>query len=125
MPIPSWPSVPYQPLANSCKRDPLLPPIRTEMEGGNVRQRRRPGDSVSVISQTIRLTDSEFNSLESWVSASAGSGVARFTMSVWLGTSYQSKTVQFEGSGQGFPYAVSEPFPDAKDVSMTLRVFGV
>lgn len=125
MPLPAWPAAPYEPLANSWRRDPLLPPIRTEMEGGNVRQRRRPGDNVSIISQTIRMTDEEFVALESWVSGSIGGGVARFSMHVWLGASYQSKTVQFEGGGQGFPYSVSEPYPGAKDVTMTLRVFGI
>ena len=125
MPLPSWPAVSYEPLANSWRRDPLLPPIRTEMEGGNVRQRRRPGDNVSIVSQTVRMTNAEFSTLESWVSTSLGSGVARFTMSVWLGANYQSKTVQFEGTGQGFPYSVSEPYAGAKDVAMTLRVFGV
>lgn len=125
MPIPSWPAVPYRPLRNGYSKSPLLAPIRTEMDGGNVRMRRRPGDNVSIVSQTIWMTNSEFATLESWVSSTLGGGVARFTMSVWLGSAYSSKTCQFEAKGQDFPYSVASVGPDTVAVSMVLRVFSV
>lgn len=86
--------------------------------------RRRPGDNVAVITQTIRMTDSEYAALDAWLVSDISEGVARFTMDVWLGDEFVNKTVQFQ-AGQNFPYAVSEPFPDAKDVDMTLRVYDV
>lgn len=125
MPLPAWPAVPYRPLRNGYRKSPLLAPIRTEMEGGNVRLRRRPGDNVALVSQTIWMTKSDFATLESWVSGTLGGGVARFTASVWLGSAYSTKTCQFEASGQEFPYSVSSIGSDTVAVSMTLRVFGV
>lgn len=97
------------------------------MDGGNVRLRRRPGDSVSIITQTVVMTSDEFATLESWVASSINGGVGRFTMNVFMGTSagYASKTVQFEQSGQSFPYSVSWFGFTHRSVGMTLRVFGV
>lgn len=95
------------------------------MEGGNVRQRRRPGDNVAVVTQTIVVTSAEFATLESFVKTTLNGGSARFTMLVYfLGTGYVSKTVQFMSSGQTFPYSPRPVGRDRVAVSMTLRVYG-
>lgn len=96
------------------------------MEGGNVRQRRRPGDNVAIVSQTVLMTNAQFATLEGWVSSSLGGGVARFTMSVFLGgAAFISKAVQFEPTGQDFPYSAAWFGTTHRAVAMTLRVFGV
>lgn len=119
----AWPAVPYAPIRDSWKRAPFLPPIRTEMEGGNVRMRRRPGDNVAIISQVVEMTESELSTLDAWVVSDIGSGVGRFTMSVWLGSAFQSKTAQFEAGSGDFPYAVSAVTDGVVRVTMALRVF--
>lgn len=125
MPLPAWPGVPYAPLRHGWSKQPLLPPIRTEMEGGNVRQRQRPGDNVAILTQTVRMSLAEFATLEAWVAAAIGQGVGQFTMQVWLGNAFESKTVQFEANGNSFPFAVTAVGPGAVAVAMTLRVFDV
>lgn len=126
MALPEWPNISYEPRRDSWRKDPLRPPIRTEMEGGNIRIRRRPGDNVAIISQTVELTQDELNTLDAWVSTTLGGGVARFSMLVFLGGPvFVSKTVQFEAGSESFPYAVGEVAKDKFAVSMRLRVYGV
>lgn len=127
MPLPQWPSIPYEPRRDSWRQESRrLPPIRTEMDGGNIRTRRRPGDNVAIISQAVDLTSDELTTLNAWVTSAIGEGVARFSMLVFLGgDGFVSKTVQFDSGGESFPFAVSEIAKDRFLVSMRLRVYGV
>ncbi len=116
MPHPSWPvDLPYKPRRDQYKISPRLPPIETEMEGGNVRQRSRPGDDVRIIEQTLRFTDAQY---AAWNTFYLANGTGRISMPVFLAPSYVTSTVQIIG------------VPDAsKDglkwqVPMKLRVYG-
>jgi hypothetical protein len=99
---------------------PFLGPIETEMEGGNVRLRSQPGSNVATVQWRRRMTTAQFASFDAFVRATLSNGTSRFTMPVWLGTSYVTRTVQI----------VKDSLAVEQDglfisVSMTLRVHGL
>ncbi|MBR0882188.1 hypothetical protein ACVMGC_011552 [Bradyrhizobium barranii subsp. barranii] len=101
MALPSWPAVPYRPARDSFQPiKPFLDPIATEMEGGNTRQRPRPGDNVATLGQTIMMTPAEAETFKTWVKTTLANGTARFTAQVWTGAAYVSKTCQFAKDGK-------------------------
>ncbi|WP_027578488.1 hypothetical protein [Bradyrhizobium sp. Ai1a-2] len=121
MALPSWPAVNYRPQRDGfqpIKR--FLDPLATDMEGGNTRQRPRPGDNVGTITQTINLTIAEHNIFVPWVKTTLNNGTARFTANVWLGSSYASKTCQFTKDGKPTYSPISSSHVA---VTMTLRVY--
>jgi hypothetical protein len=113
--------VPYQQRRQNWKiAQPFIGPIETEMEGGNVRQRSRPGSNVATMQWRRRMTAAQYASFDTFVRATLSNGTSRFTMPVWLGASYATKTVQI----------VKESLAIDQDglfvsVSMTLRVYGM
>lgn len=124
MTLPTWPVTTYQPVPDSFQ--PLqraLDPISTDMEGGNTRERPRPGDNVGAITQTIWLSLSDYDTVTAWVKSTLNNGTARFTMNVWLGSSYVSKTVQFIKPGTTLTSGYIGP--NIVALTMTLRVYGV
>src|SRR3569833_2347557 len=82
-------------------RDPLV----TEMEGGNIRQRPRPGDNVGTLTQTIWISAAEHDTFVAWVKSTLGNGTGRFTANVWLGTAYLTKVCQFVKPVTNLKYA--------------------
>lgn len=122
MALPSWPAVPSDPQSDSfqsVKR--MLDPIKTEMEGGNVRLRSRPGDNVGLVGQTIIMTLAQHDVFQAWVKNTLSNATARFTAPVWLGSSFQTKVCQFsDGAPRSAYYG-----PQQVAVTMTLRVFDV
>src|ERR1043166_1712002 len=123
MPLPSYPSyIPYRPRRNEWSMpQPFVPPLETEMEdGSNVRLRSTPGSNVAIVQQIVRMLPAERDTFDAFVRATLNNGTSRFTMSVWLGSSYQTKTVQFV---KGSPtYQNLDRFVQ---VAMKLRVFGM
>jgi hypothetical protein len=122
MPLPAWPvDVPHQQRRQDWQiPQPFISALETEMDGGNVRLRSRPGSDVATVQWRRRLTSSQFTSFDTFVRTTISNGTSRFTMPVWLGTSYVTKTVQI----------VKDSLAIAQDglfisVSMTLRVYGV
>ena len=65
------------------------------IQGGNTRQRSRPGDNVGTITQTIWMSLVEHDTFVNWVKTTLNNGTARFTTNVWLGSSYVNKVCQF------------------------------
>lgn len=101
MPLPTWPAVPYRPTRDGFQPiKPFLDPISTEMEGGNIRQRPRPGDNVASLGQTIMMTPADAETFKAWVKTTLNNGTARFTALVWTGAAYVSKTCQFAKDGK-------------------------
>jgi hypothetical protein len=122
MPLPAWPNdVPYLQRRQDWEiTQPFIGPIETEMEGGNVRQRSRPGSNVATVQWRRRMTTAQHASFDAFVRATLSNGSARFTMPVWLGAGYVTKTVQ----------VVKDSLAIEQDglfvsVSMTLRVYGM
>lgn len=125
MPLPTWPvGVNYRPQRGSFTGiTRALEPISTAMEGGNVRERSRPGDNIATIPQAIWMKAAEKALFVAWVKTTLSNGTARFTMNVWLDNAYVSKTCQFVKGAGGIKYDFVSPGVDS--VSMTLRVYDV
>jgi hypothetical protein len=121
MPLPAWPStVPFKPRRTEWSMpQPFLPPLATEMDGGNTRLRSRPGDNVAIVQQIIRMSVSEFNTFDAFVRGTLNNGTSRFTGNVWLGSAYANKTLQFAEPPQ--PQAAGQKIP----VAMKIRVYGM
>lgn len=75
--------------------EPYIAPVITDMAGGNKRARTDAGDELRHISFGIMLTNAEFETFRTFVITTLKRGSSRFTMSVWTGAAYESKTVQF------------------------------
>src|SRR5450631_2025284 len=121
MTLPAWP------LENSMQKgfrpQRMLDPISTDMEGGNTRERPRPGDNVATFTQTVRMYPADYDTFAAWVKTTFNYGTARFTMNIWLGTSLTNKVCQFIKPGTNLIYTWSGPH--AIDITMTLRVYDV
>jgi len=121
MALPSWPSgIPHESLKEGFSIEPFLPPLRTEMDGGNVRLRARPGDDTAVVQQSVLMTKAEYDTFNAWGRTTLGNWTGRFTAMVWLGSAYALKTCMFQN---GAPKPV-EFSPTHVAVQMTLRVGG-
>lgn len=124
MTLPAWPISSYKPVPDSFRPlQRMLDPIATDMEGGNTRERPRPGDNVGTITQTIWMSMADHDTFVNWVKTTLNNGTARFTTNVWLGSSYVNKVCQFLKPGTTLTYAYLSPSEVA--VTMTLRVYGV
>jgi hypothetical protein len=124
MPLPFWPIASFQPVPDSfapIRR--MLDSISTDMEGGNTRERPRPGDNVGTIMQTIWMSMAEHDTFVDWVKTTLNNGTARFTTNVWLGSSYVNKVCQFVQPGTKLSYAYLSV--DRVAATMTLRVYDV
>lgn len=97
MAVPAWPDgVPYAPdLGTAQPASRLLDPIKTDMEGGNVRLRSRPGDEVWQVSYSVPMTNAQIVTFNDWVKTTLGNGTARFSLNVWIENSFQNKVCQF------------------------------
>jgi hypothetical protein len=124
MPLPAWPIANSIIMQDGFSLQRMLDPISTDMEGGNTRERPRPGDNIATITQTVRMYPADYNAFVDWMKNTLNNGTARFTMDVWLGTApLVNKVCQFIKPGTGLRYAYAGP--DAVDVTMTLRVYDV
>jgi hypothetical protein len=124
MTLPAWPIATYAPQQDSFRGlQRALDPITTQMEGGNTRERPRPGDNVGTITQTIWMSMAEHDTFVNWVKTTLSNGTARFTMNVWLGSSFVNKVCQFLKPGSGLTYDYVST--DIVAVNMTLRVYGI
>jgi hypothetical protein len=124
MTLPTWPIAKYAPTPDNFQ--PIqrgLDPIATDMEGGNTRERPRPGDNVGSITQTIEMSLPDHDTFVAWVKGTLNMGTSRFTTNVWLGSSYVNKVCQFIKPGTTLTYSYIGP--DTVGVTMTLRVYGL
>ena len=124
MPLPAWPIATFMPQQESFQPlQRMLDPLATDMEGGNTRERPRPGDNVGTITQTVWMSMAEHDTFVDWVKTTLNNGTARFTANVWLGSSYMNKVCQFIKPGSTLTYG----YVSANEVAatMTLRVYDV
>lgn len=121
MTLPAWPDgVRYAPDLNSISElKRFLEPIQTEMEGGNLRQRTRPGDNVGSFSQTIVMPTAQFSTFVAWIKSALGNGTSRFTANVWLGAGFENKVCQFVNGGPTYKPVGTRSVA----VTMSLRVY--
>src|SRR5258705_3386230 len=95
MSVPAWPIPNAIILQNGFKLQRMLDPISTDMEGGNTRERPRPGDNVGSITQTVRMYPADYDTFVAWGKTTLNNGTARFTMNVWLVTSLVNNVCRF------------------------------
>jgi hypothetical protein len=120
MALPVWPaSVPHSPQRGSYKIErPFNKSNESEFEAGNTRSRPIGQTQYRIISQTIRMDQTEFNTFDAFVRDDLKQGTLRFTMTVWMGHEAASKTVKFSGE-EKFTVATRAR---SKMVSMRLEV---
>lgn len=127
MSTPEWPAaLPYQREASGSESRPSRAQPETEMEGGTVRLRQRPGDRLRTEPWSRRFTPSEYAAWGEFLAGALGHGTRRFLMPVWtggsLGDGYEVRLVQIVGGAGG----VSET-PTGRGiythVSFSLHVF--
>ncbi|MCK7611962.1 hypothetical protein [Roseibium sediminicola] len=99
MPLPSWPaSVPESPVRGSYRvPQPFNQNDITEFEAGNSRDRPRGTVQYRIVEQSIRMTQSEFETFDNFVRNDLAKGSLRFTMNVWNGYAMASATVKLSG----------------------------
>lgn len=97
MTLPVYPgSLKYDPLVDTWSPvDLYLDPIESDFEGGNKRLRGRPGDTTRRFTFSILYSKAEYATLETFILTGLGGGISRFTMPIWYGAAFQTKTVQF------------------------------
>jgi hypothetical protein len=123
MPLPTWPGgVPAAPRDGWQMPEMFRAPVATEMEGGNQRLRSQPGSNVATISYPLQPLDgTQWAAFETFVRTTLNNGTSRFTMSLLIGTSLVSKTVQLE---QGKSPSVSRQ-GGFMHITLSLRVYGM
>lgn len=95
---------------------PYREPAATDMDSGNVRLRRQPGDEMYQIQFSLMYTLAQYATFKTWLNTFRGIG--RFSMRVYDGAAYAVQTVQFSQ-----PYSVEEVPPKLVRVTFQLWVF--
>ena len=75
---------------------PFREPLRTDMDGGNQRARRRAGDNVPTASFSVQMSGAEYGTFQAFLIDDLANGTLEFTMQVWNGSAFESKTVKFK-----------------------------
>lgn len=104
MSYPEYPlDLPQDAEAAGFERRPYRAQPETEMEGGDVRLRHRPGDRLETVSWARRFTPAELDLWRQFLAADLADGTRRFVMPVWAGTGagYEPRLVQIVGGGGG------------------------
>ncbi|MFG1349098.1 hypothetical protein [Xanthobacter autotrophicus] len=120
MSTPEWPSaLSFAPLVGDWNVDPYRSHIETEMEGGNVRIRRRPA-RLPLVQWGHELDPDQFAAFDDFVADTLFDGTARFLMPVTLGgAAFQVRLVQIQTGS----LKLSAPSPNQTRVSFAVYVF--
>lgn len=99
MTYPEWPlSLPHAQMEGDGSGPMFLAPIETEMEGGDQRRRRRPGDNLIRQRLAFRFTADEAATWSTFVRSTLGNATARFLMPVSVdGAACETRVVQIIG----------------------------
>ncbi|MEJ8571222.1 hypothetical protein [Microbaculum marinum] len=110
----TWPNgLSYRPVSGSMTRaKPFRTPNRTDMEAGNVRGRRSATKRISTIKFDLKLSNAEFLVFDAFVWRTLVDGTLPFTMPIWTGAAYATRTCKFAEDPQdnprdGFDHIVS------------------
>lgn len=118
MALPGWPTiVPYASQTDDLAISQFAePPLATEMNAGTIRQRRKYTLRISEVTVALVMSRPQFQAFRTF-HAGLGDGAARFTMPVWNGTEYVTRTVQIKDQPNMSVHAYHRRL-----VHMTLRV---
>lgn len=119
MTIPAWPStVPYNPTWGSYKIERTADePLVTDMNSGTTRRRRKYSLRIAPVLMTIPMTDAQAVAFRLWHEATLMDGVSRFTMPVYFGGSYVTRTAVLAA-----PPSYDHVAPNYVNVSLSLLV---
>ncbi|MEQ1614488.1 MAG: hypothetical protein ABL904_17205 [Hyphomicrobiaceae bacterium] len=100
----SWPSahLPAAVLLSGYKIDAKFGNIRTDMETGQARQRRRFGSPPSSLPVSWIMSGLQVALFKSWLSAKASNGAAWFNIDLKLADGTASVEARFAGDGVGY-----------------------
>jgi len=120
MTYPTWPAtLPYVSAAGDWQIQPFRAPLQTDMEGGDTRLRRRPGDNVGTMRWSRFFKEAEMETFEAFVVATYNL-TQRWVMPVSVnGRTYEDRVVQITDG----PPTYTSPAAGIIRVSMTLLVF--
>lgn len=121
MSLPSWPLDPFlpdDPLVSGYQMEAIDELLRTEMDVGPSRTRRRFGQMQHRLSFTMVMTASQFMIMKGFYAESLRHGVLQFDMPVFRGDIFTTERVQFEQ-----PYTANDLGLDLISVSMVFVVF--
>lgn len=115
----SWPgTVPYKARRGTfALQSGFRAPTKTDLDDGNTRQRRSATKNIASLSFSIKMTGTQFQTLLAWVRDTLIDGTLPFTMNVWTGTAYASRTCNFAA-----PYSNSDATAPFVFVGVSLDV---
>lgn len=96
----TWPATLPNPKSSTYKINPVDQTVRTEMEVGYARQRRRTSDRADTVDVQWLFTDAQLDTFRTWFESGtdAQGGAAWFTVTLYLGnTGSSSVTARFFG----------------------------
>lgn len=107
MPLAAWPgAVGYAAQQGSWRvQQRHVPNIVTQMNSGTTRRRRKYTLRVARIQFDIVMNATELAAFNTFYDSTLGDGAERFTMNVWNGAAYVSRTCCFEAPPQFNEYA--------------------
>lgn len=92
----TWPvGVPSKPKVGSQQAMPFRKPLATDFEDGNLRQRRSTTKNVATLAFPIEMSAAQFVDFKTWVRDVLVDGTLPFTMSIWTGSAYATRTCSF------------------------------
>lgn len=109
----AWPSgVPSLAVQDSMTAAPFRAPLATDLEDGNRRYRRSVTKNIATVPFSIHMENSEFATFKAWVRDTLVDGTLPFTVPIWDGATYTTKTCTFTQPYQdnpegGFRHTVS------------------
>jgi hypothetical protein len=121
MTLPVWPeTLPQEAVLGSWQTAQMhAPHIATDMNAGTTRARRRHSLAVAGVQFEMLMSHAQLLTFWEFYFDDIGSGAARFTMPVWNGRAYVSKTVRIKSAtGPG----AREFSPDRTKISFDLLV---
>jgi hypothetical protein len=105
----AWPAVNSVPVAGTLKVSaPFRTPTATDLDDGNVRYRRSTTLNIATLAFSIQMSNADFGTFKVWVRDTLVDGTLPFTMPIWTGAAFETRTCQFTqpytddpGSGLG------------------------
>lgn len=119
MAIPAWPStVPSCPIDGTVQVTETAPaPLRTEMNAGTTRVRRKYTVRIARMSFMLSLTNAQAAALQTFHDVTLGDGAARFTVGLLWRAATVTRTCQFADSPSYTPMG-----PQRQKVSISLLI---
>lgn len=96
--MPAYPTTLPAPLIDGYAIAPVEQTIRTDMEAGAARVRRRTFARNDLLDVAFVFTGAEFGAFRTWFEADAGGGAAWFDMDLDLGDGTATQEVRFKGT---------------------------